>query len=113
MSNPESAIFFMGAARKRPSHGHVVASGAQSVSAFQWQAGKTPSRFCAGLSQVRLKYLADMFGTDRLLVGSDYPAMGREQPIAKTLRSMGLSEAELDDVLWKNAFRFLGIDPPK
>ena len=54
-----------------------------------------------------------MFGTDRLLVGSDYPAMGREQPIASTLRSMGLSEAELDDVLWKNAFRFLGIDPPK
>jgi len=54
-----------------------------------------------------------MFGTDRLLVGSDYPAMHREQPIAKTLRSMGLSEAELDDVLWNNCFRFLGIDPPK
>jgi aminocarboxymuconate-semialdehyde decarboxylase len=60
-----------------------------------------------------IRYLADLFGTDRLLVGSDYPAMGREQPIAKTLRSMGLSEAELDDVLWKNAFRFLGIDPPQ
>ena len=59
-----------------------------------------------------IRYLADLFGTDRLLVGSDYPAMGREQPIATTLRSMGLSEAELDDVLWKNAFRFLGIDPP-
>jgi aminocarboxymuconate-semialdehyde decarboxylase len=39
--------------------------------------------------------------------------MHREQPIAKTLRSMGLSEAELDDVLWNNCFRFLGIDPPK
>ncbi|TVZ05841.1 GntR family transcriptional regulator [Trebonia kvetii] len=26
---------------------------------------------------------------------------------------MGLSEAELDDVLWNNCFRFLGIDPPK
>ena len=60
-----------------------------------------------------IRYLADMFGTDRLLVGSDYPAMTREQPIAKTLRSMGLSEAELDNVLWNNCFRFLGIDPPK
>jgi aminocarboxymuconate-semialdehyde decarboxylase len=60
-----------------------------------------------------IRYLADMLGPDKLLVGSDYPAMGREQPIATTLRSMGLSEAELDDVLWNNCFRFLGIDPPK
>jgi aminocarboxymuconate-semialdehyde decarboxylase len=60
-----------------------------------------------------IRYLADMLGTDRLLVGSDYPAMTREQPIARTLRSMGLSEADLDDVLWGNCFRFLGIDPPK
>jgi len=39
--------------------------------------------------------------------------MPREQPVARTLRSMGLSAAELDDVLWNNCFRFLGIDPPK
>jgi aminocarboxymuconate-semialdehyde decarboxylase len=39
--------------------------------------------------------------------------MGREQPIAKTLRAMGLSDPELNDVLWNNAFRFLGIDPAK
>jgi aminocarboxymuconate-semialdehyde decarboxylase len=39
--------------------------------------------------------------------------MGRKQPIAETLRSMGLSDAELADVLWNNAFRFLGIDPAK
>jgi aminocarboxymuconate-semialdehyde decarboxylase len=60
-----------------------------------------------------IRYLADMLGTDRLLVGSDYPAMPREQPIAKTLRSMGLSEADLTGILWNNCFRFLGIDPPK
>jgi aminocarboxymuconate-semialdehyde decarboxylase len=60
-----------------------------------------------------IRYLADMLGTDRLLVGSDYPAMTREQPIARTLRSMGLSEAELSEILWDNCFRFLGIDPPK
>jgi aminocarboxymuconate-semialdehyde decarboxylase len=60
-----------------------------------------------------IRYLADMLGTDKLLVGSDYPAMGREQPIAKTLCSMGLSDAELEDVLWNNCFRFLGVEPPK
>ena len=60
-----------------------------------------------------IRYLADTLGADRLLVGSDYPAMDREQPIARTLRSMGFIEAELNDVLWNNCFRFLGIDPPR
>ena len=60
-----------------------------------------------------IRYLADMLGTDRLLVGSDFPAMTREEPIAKTLRSMGLSDAELQDILWHNCFRFLGVEPPK
>jgi aminocarboxymuconate-semialdehyde decarboxylase len=60
-----------------------------------------------------IRYLADMFGTNRLLVGSDFPAMTREQPIAKTLQSMGLSGNELDDILWHNCFRFLGVEPPK
>jgi aminocarboxymuconate-semialdehyde decarboxylase len=60
-----------------------------------------------------IRFLADLFGTDRLLVGSDFPAMGREDPIARTLRSLGLTDGELDDILWHNAFRFLGIDPPR
>jgi aminocarboxymuconate-semialdehyde decarboxylase len=60
-----------------------------------------------------IRYLADMLGTDRLLVGSDFPAMPREEPIAKTLRSMGLSDGERDDILWHNCFRFLGIPAPR
>jgi aminocarboxymuconate-semialdehyde decarboxylase len=60
-----------------------------------------------------IRYLADMLGTDRLLVGSDFPAMPREEPIAKTLRSMGLPDGELDDILWHNCFRFLGIPAPR
>ena len=54
-----------------------------------------------------------MLGADRLLVGSDYPAMPREQTAGRTLRSMGLSSGELEDITWHNAFRFLGIDAPK
>jgi aminocarboxymuconate-semialdehyde decarboxylase len=60
-----------------------------------------------------IRYLIDMLGADRLLVGSDFPAMGREQPAGRTLRSMGLPEAALDDITWHNCFRFLGVDPPK
>jgi aminocarboxymuconate-semialdehyde decarboxylase len=57
-------------------------------------------------------YLIDMLGADRLLVGSDFPAMPREQPAGRTLRSIGLSEAALADITWHNCFRFLGIAPP-
>ena len=60
-----------------------------------------------------IRYLIDMLGADRLLVGSDFPAMPREEPCAKTLRSMGLSDAELGDILWHNCFRFLGVEPPQ
>jgi aminocarboxymuconate-semialdehyde decarboxylase len=59
-----------------------------------------------------IRYLIDMLGADRLLVGSDFPAMPREEPCAKTLRSMGLSDAELGEILWHNCFRFLGVEPP-
>ena len=57
-----------------------------------------------------IRYLIDMLGADRLLVGSDFPAMPREDPIGATLRSMGLSDSELSDILWHNCFRFLGVE---
>jgi aminocarboxymuconate-semialdehyde decarboxylase len=60
-----------------------------------------------------IRYLIDMLGADRLLVGSDFPAMDREQPAGRTLRSMGLRQAALDDITWHNCFRFLGISEPK
>ena len=60
-----------------------------------------------------IRYLVDMLGADRLLVGSDFPAMPREEPCGRTLRSMGLPSGELEDIMWHNAFRFLGIDTPK
>jgi aminocarboxymuconate-semialdehyde decarboxylase len=60
-----------------------------------------------------IRYLIDMLGADRLLVGSDFPAMPREEPAGRTLLSMELSQAELDDITWHNCFRFLGIDAPK
>jgi aminocarboxymuconate-semialdehyde decarboxylase len=60
-----------------------------------------------------IQYLIDLLGPDRLLVGSDFPAMPREDPAGATLRAMDLDPAVLDDITWHNAFRFLGIKPPR
>ncbi|MGY1822224.1 amidohydrolase family protein [Geodermatophilus sp. SYSU D00079] len=60
-----------------------------------------------------LTYLIDLLGSDRLLVGSDFPAMPREEPAGRTLKSMGLSDDVLDDILWNNAWRWLGTAPTR
>jgi aminocarboxymuconate-semialdehyde decarboxylase len=60
-----------------------------------------------------LRYLIDMVGHRRVLVGSDFPAMDREQPAGRTLRSMELAPEVLDDISWHNTFRFLGVDAPR
>ena len=59
-----------------------------------------------------LRYLIDLIGPDRLLVGSDYPAMPREDPAGRTLLTLGLSDAERDAITWSNAFDWLGVPPP-
>jgi aminocarboxymuconate-semialdehyde decarboxylase len=59
-----------------------------------------------------LRFLIDLLGSDRLLVGSDFPAMPREEPAGRTLRSMDLPAEVLDAVTWRNALRWLGIDEP-
>jgi aminocarboxymuconate-semialdehyde decarboxylase len=59
-----------------------------------------------------LRYLVDMIGPDRLLIGTDFPAMARERPAGKTLRALDLPAPTVDDITWHNCFRFLGIDPP-
>jgi len=61
-----------------------------------------------------IRYLIDLLGPDRLLVGSDFPAMPREEKGAgATLRSMELDPTVLDDITWHNAFRYLGVTPPR
>jgi aminocarboxymuconate-semialdehyde decarboxylase len=58
-----------------------------------------------------LRFLVDFLGADRLLVGSDFPAMPREDPAGRTLRSLDLPSDVLENVTWKNAFQWLGIKP--
>lgn len=59
-----------------------------------------------------LRYLVDMLGASQLLIGTDHPFMQREQPVGKTLRSLGLADAEVEAITWQNCFRWLGIAPP-
>lgn len=60
-----------------------------------------------------LRFLVDLLGADRLLVGSDFPAMLREDPAGRTLKSMDLPADQLEDITWHNAFRWLGVEPTK
>lgn len=55
-----------------------------------------------------IRYLVDLLGADRLLVGSDFPAMLREEPVARTLRSMDLDDEQWRLIASENAYRWLG-----
>jgi aminocarboxymuconate-semialdehyde decarboxylase len=60
-----------------------------------------------------LRFLIDLVGHRQVLVGSDFPAMPREDPCGRTLRSLGLPPDVQEDITWHNTFRFLGIEAPQ
>jgi aminocarboxymuconate-semialdehyde decarboxylase len=60
-----------------------------------------------------LRALIDLIGHRQVLVGSDFPAVPREQPAGRTLRSLDLPADVLEDISWHNTFRFLGIEAPQ
>jgi aminocarboxymuconate-semialdehyde decarboxylase len=60
-----------------------------------------------------LRYLVDLVGHRQVLVGSDFPAMPREDPCGRTLRSLGLPPDLQEDITWHNTFRFLGVEAPE
>jgi aminocarboxymuconate-semialdehyde decarboxylase len=59
-----------------------------------------------------LRYLIDLIGPRQIMVGTDYPYMAPEEPVDRTLRSLGLPPDVHADIAWNNCFRFLGIKPP-
>ncbi|MED1204482.1 amidohydrolase family protein [Heyndrickxia acidicola] len=59
---------------------------------------------------INLKYLVDLFGHDRILMGSDYPFLLREVPPGKVIDDThGLNQDQVEAMLWRNALRFLNI----
>jgi aminocarboxymuconate-semialdehyde decarboxylase len=94
--------------------------GERGPEAAPWAAATGPTelarRFyydCLVFDRRAIRYLIDMIGPDRLLVGSDFPAMPREEPAGRTLASMGLADNVLADITWHNCFRFLGRSEPR
>jgi len=59
-----------------------------------------------------LRYLIDMLGAGQLLIGTDFPAMPREQPAGASLSSMDLETEVVEDISWNNCFRYLAMVPP-
>ena len=61
----------------------------------------------AFLGSRRTRELARMWGTERIMFGSDYPMW---DPVAEyeQFSSAGFSERELEDMCWHNAERFIG-----
>jgi aminocarboxymuconate-semialdehyde decarboxylase len=57
-----------------------------------------------------VRYLLDLFGPDRLLVGSDYPFAVAEKPPGKALGQVAdLPPADLEAITTRNGLRFLGL----
>jgi aminocarboxymuconate-semialdehyde decarboxylase len=59
-----------------------------------------------------LAYNLEKFGSERIMIGSDYPFdMGVEHPLAQ-LEDVTLSAADLDNITYKTAQRFLRLARP-
>ena len=56
-------------------------------------------------------YLARRFGTDHILLGTDFPYdMAEDDPVGLVMRAPGLTDAERSAICGGNAARLLGID---
>ena len=50
-----------------------------------------------------------MFGSVRIMFGSDYPVTSIDDEIKMFMR-LNLTEKERDNILWNNAARFYGLE---
>jgi aminocarboxymuconate-semialdehyde decarboxylase len=58
----------------------------------------------------QLEYLAEQYGSDHILMGTDYPYdMGEEDPVGFVNRSKGLGDGDKTAILSGNAARLLGL----
>jgi aminocarboxymuconate-semialdehyde decarboxylase len=57
-----------------------------------------------GFSPTGIKQCIELFGTDRILFGTDYPAVNISQKEhVDMIKGLGLSEEDEDKIFWKNA----------
>ncbi|ETW93521.1 MAG: hypothetical protein ETSY1_38810 [Candidatus Entotheonella factor] len=78
---------------------------------------KPPSRYqsclyydCVVDSEPALRYLLDHVGSDRVVLGSDWPFVKWEDsPVAWVKRLESLTQEEKDRILWQNLEMLLGV----
>ena len=59
--------------------------------------------------ETALRFLIDSYGASQLMIGSDYPFSIMDRRPARRAGNLGLSEADLDGILFNNARRFLDL----
>ena len=52
--------------------------------------------------------VVSVIGTERLMFGTDYPVKTTGEELER-LYKLTLTEDQIDDILWNNAARFLGL----
>jgi aminocarboxymuconate-semialdehyde decarboxylase len=60
--------------------------------------------------ETALRFLIESYGSSQLMIGSDYPFSIMDRRPTRHTIDLGLSDAESDQVLFKNARRFLDLD---
>lgn len=61
------------------------------------------------LDDETIKEIISRYGADRVLFGTDYPMWDPKEEIAR-LKSLGLSESDMEKILYKNALKAYSID---
>ncbi len=64
----------------------------------------------AWVGRRHMRELVRLWGADRVMFGSDYPMWDPGLELEE-MRACGLSEDELERVLWRNAVAFTGVEP--
>ena len=65
-------------------------------------------------SEAQLKHLVNLWGADRVVIGTDYPYdMGCYKPVDFVERAKGLTRAQKDAIIGGNAANLLKLKPRK
>lgn len=58
-----------------------------------------------------LKYIVELFGSDWVALGTDYPFPLGEEKAGELIQSVGFDSDITEKLMWRNAVRWLGMDP--
>ena len=57
-----------------------------------------------------LRFVVDYLGSDRVVLGTDFPAMPRPARLAETIEALGIADEDFENIASRNARAFLSLD---